>query len=181
MEAAFVCIQSSFYSYQFNHPDVWRSVLCAVWPLASCVCRGTLWDAVAMDKDPPEILIRPQDQTVATGGIVSFFCSAIGNPKPQIEWRKNGKRVSNVRYMVIEMPNGSVLRIEPVRVTRDEAKYECVAENGAGDAVSAEAVLTVHDGRLLVSLESRISNLESRFVSIIQCIIARNYKTMALN
>ncbi|KAG8238318.1 hypothetical protein J437_LFUL006841 [Ladona fulva] len=38
-----------------------------------------------------------------------------------------------------------LLRIEPVRPGRDDASYECVAENGVGDAVSAEAMLTVYD------------------------------------
>jgi len=38
-----------------------------------------------------------------------------------------------------------MLRIEPVRAGRDDAPYECVAENGVGDAVSAEAALTVYE------------------------------------
>ncbi|XP_026680374.1 tyrosine-protein phosphatase Lar-like [Diaphorina citri] len=42
-------------------------------------------------------------------------------------------------------PGGSLLRIEPVRHARDDAVYECVAENGVGDAVSAEASLTVYE------------------------------------
>lgn len=40
----------------------------------------------------------------------------------------------------------SILRIEPVRAGRDDAPYECVAENGVADAVSAEATLTVYEG-----------------------------------
>lgn len=38
------------------------------------------------------------------------------------------------------------MRIEPVRAGRDDAPYECIAENGVGDAVSAEATLTVYEG-----------------------------------
>lgn len=41
----------------------------------------------------------------------------------------------------------SLLRIEPVRSGRDDAPYECVAENGVGDAVSAEATLIVYEGK----------------------------------
>ncbi|XP_067118377.1 tyrosine-protein phosphatase Lar-like isoform X6 [Centruroides vittatus] len=93
--------------------------------------------------NPPRIETAPHDQTVATGGIASFVCIAEGNPKPQIEWRKNGKRVTTQRYTVQEMPNGSVLRIEPVRYNRDEANYECVAENGVGEPVRAMATLKV--------------------------------------
>ena len=39
-----------------------------------------------------------------------------------------------------------MLRIEPVRKKRESGAYECVAENGVGDEVSASAQLTVYDG-----------------------------------
>jgi hypothetical protein len=48
---------------------------------------------------------------------------------------------------VQESGGGSLLRIEPVRAGRDEAPYECVAENGVGDPVTAEAMLTVYEGK----------------------------------
>lgn len=52
------------------------------------------------------------------------------------------------RYLVEEFgQDGALLRIEPVRTIRDDATYECVAENGVADAVSAEAVLTVFEGK----------------------------------
>lgn len=41
----------------------------------------------------------------------------------------------------------SILRIEPVRAGRDDAPYECVAENGVADAVSAEATLSVYESK----------------------------------
>lgn len=85
---------------------------------------------------------------VRAGGIASFFCSARGDPQPTIVWRKNGKKVpgTQTRYSVTEAGGVSILRIEPVRSGRDDAPYECVAENGVADAVSAEATLTVYDG-----------------------------------
>ncbi|GIX90945.1 hypothetical protein CDAR_177492 [Caerostris darwini] len=85
----------------------------------------------------------PRNQTVKNNDVASFVCAAVGNPKPQIEWRKNGKRVTTQRYTVQEMPNGSVLRIDPVKSGRDDATYECVAENGVGEPVRALATLTV--------------------------------------
>lgn len=80
-------------------------------------------------------------------GVATFFCSARGDPQPSINWRKNGKKVSGTqsRYTVIESNAVSLLRIEPVRAGRDDAPYECIAENGVGDAVSAEATLTVYE------------------------------------
>lgn len=49
------------------------------------------------------------------------------------------------RYNVIESNGISLLRIDPVRAGRDDAPYECIAENGVGDAVSAEATLNVYE------------------------------------
>ncbi|KAA0202097.1 hypothetical protein HAZT_HAZT003099 [Hyalella azteca] len=45
--------------------------------------------------------------------------------------------------MTIDVPGGSILRIEPVKYQRDNATYECVAENTAGDTISAKATLEV--------------------------------------
>ena len=59
------------------------------------------------------------------GGVVSFFCKASGSPPPYFSWRKNGKKVRNNRYMTQGMKDGSVFRIEPLRIGRDEANYEC--------------------------------------------------------
>ncbi|XP_063235458.1 tyrosine-protein phosphatase Lar isoform X2 [Bacillus rossius redtenbacheri] len=97
---------------------------------------------------PPEITLRPRDQQVKAGGIAAFYCVARGDPPPALQWRKNGKRVSGTqsRYLVHEFaPGGALLRIDPVRAGRDNATYECVAENGVGDAVSAEANLRVYE------------------------------------
>lgn len=51
------------------------------------------------------------------------------------------------RYSVTEINGMSILRIEPVRAGRDDAPYECVAENGVADAVSAEATLSVYESK----------------------------------
>ncbi|XP_050319811.1 tyrosine-protein phosphatase Lar isoform X3 [Bactrocera neohumeralis] len=98
---------------------------------------------------PPEIIKKPQNQGVRVGGVASFYCAARGDPPPSIVWRKSSKKLSGTqsRYTVLEQPGGiSILRIEPVRAGRDDAPYECVAENGVGDAVSADATLTVYEG-----------------------------------
>ena len=48
--------------------------------------------------------------------------------------------------MVIPHPSMSVLRIESAKTGKDDAKYECVAENGVGDAVVASATLSIYPG-----------------------------------
>ncbi|XP_037790412.1 tyrosine-protein phosphatase Lar-like [Penaeus monodon] len=94
--------------------------------------------------DPPQFEERPVDQIVMNDRVASFTCRATGNPEPRIQWRKNGRKVSgNTRYMILNVPGGSILRIEPVKFLRDEATYECVAENTAGDTITAKAKLDV--------------------------------------
>ena len=56
------------------------------------------------------------------------------------------------RYLITEFPGGSLLRIEPVRKKRDDAYFECVAENGVGDEVSAKVQLEVLDGEIAISV-----------------------------
>ena len=101
--------------------------------------------------DSPKVTVAPRDQRVADGGVVSFFCKASGNPAPDVYWRKDGRRVSTARtrYSTVNMPHGSVLRVEPVRASRDhDNTVECVADNGVGDAATATATLSVyHEGR----------------------------------
>lgn len=82
---------------------------------------------------------------MVTGGTAAFTCMADGNPQPQIEWRKSGKRLFSWRYTVTEMTGGSVLRIDPVRGGKEDATYECLAENGVGDPARAQFKLTVLD------------------------------------
>ncbi|XP_063107178.1 receptor-type tyrosine-protein phosphatase delta isoform X21 [Cavia porcellus] len=93
---------------------------------------------------PPRFTRTPVDQTGVSGGVASFICQAMGDPRPKIVWNKKGKKVSNQRFEVIEFDDGSgsVLRIQPLRTPRDEAIYECVASNNVGE-ISVSTRLTV--------------------------------------
>ncbi|XP_045061414.1 protein tyrosine phosphatase receptor type Fa isoform X13 [Coregonus clupeaformis] len=92
----------------------------------------------------PSFIKSPDDQTGISGGVASFVCQAVGDPKPRITWMKKGKKVSSQRFEVIEFDDGSgsVLRIQPLRTHRDEAIYECTATNSVGE-INTSAKLTV--------------------------------------
>ncbi|KAM9849037.1 protein tyrosine phosphatase receptor type Fa [Aulostomus maculatus] len=92
----------------------------------------------------PSFINSPDDQTGISGGVASFVCQAVGEPKPRITWMKKGKKVSSQRFEVIEFDDGSgsVLRIQPLRTHRDEAIYECTATNSVGE-INTSAKLTV--------------------------------------
>ncbi|XP_010212903.1 PREDICTED: uncharacterized protein LOC104567750 [Tinamus guttatus] len=95
----------------------------------------------------PTFMKAPEDQIGISGGVASFVCQATGEPKPRITWMKKGKKVSSQRFEVIEFDDGSgsVLRIQPLRVHRDEAIYECTATNSVGE-INTSAKLTVLEG-----------------------------------
>lgn len=77
--------------------------------------------------------------------LVSFFCKASGNPLPNVYWRKGGKRLTpNSRYSITTMSQGSVLRFEEAKPSKDEATYECVASNENGEDAVASARLKVY-------------------------------------
>ncbi|XP_023582772.1 receptor-type tyrosine-protein phosphatase F isoform X4 [Trichechus manatus latirostris] len=100
--------------------------------------------AGALGDSKPVFIKVPKDQTGLSGGVASFVCQATGEPKPRITWMKKGKKVSSQRFEVIEFDDGagSVLRIQPLRVQRDEAIYECTATNSLGE-INTSAQLSV--------------------------------------
>ena len=52
--------------------------------------------------------------------------------------------------MISEWIGGSLLRVEPTRRQEDQAEFQCVAENGVGDPVSAKAYIRVYDSKLTI-------------------------------
>ncbi|XP_045139286.1 tyrosine-protein phosphatase Lar-like isoform X5 [Portunus trituberculatus] len=99
---------------------------------------------IEFNTHPPQFEERPRDQRVMSDRVASFTCRATGSPEPKIQWRKNNRRINgNSRLIVVQVPGGSILRIEPVKYQRDEAVYECVVENAAGDTIKASAKLEV--------------------------------------
>uniref|UniRef100_A0A9J7XL16 protein-tyrosine-phosphatase n=1 Tax=Cyprinus carpio carpio TaxID=630221 RepID=A0A9J7XL16_CYPCA len=99
---------------------------------------------LAHTQSPPQFTRTPVDQIGVQGGVASFVCQATGDPQPKITWSRKGKKVTNQRFEVIEFEDGSgsVLRVQPLRTPRDEAVYECVASNEAGE-ISASTRLSV--------------------------------------
>uniref|UniRef100_A0A671X4W5 Receptor-type tyrosine-protein phosphatase F n=1 Tax=Sparus aurata TaxID=8175 RepID=A0A671X4W5_SPAAU len=114
------------------HPQrMWASLLIISFFLSIHICM-------------PSFIMSPDDQTGISGGVASFVCQVVGEPKPRITWMKKGKKVSSQRFEVIEFDDssGSVLRIQPLRTHRDEAIYECTATNSVG-VINSSAKLTI--------------------------------------
>uniref|UniRef100_A0A1A8RCK4 protein-tyrosine-phosphatase n=1 Tax=Nothobranchius rachovii TaxID=451742 RepID=A0A1A8RCK4_9TELE len=99
------------------------------------------WSSVCAALASPKFTKIPTDQIGVSGGVASFVCQAVGNPRPVVFWNKKGKKVNSQRIETIEFDEGAgaVLRIQPLRAPRDENFYECVARNSEGQvAVTAK-------------------------------------------
>ncbi|XP_049335759.1 protein tyrosine phosphatase receptor type Fa isoform X4 [Astyanax mexicanus] len=98
----------------------------------------------------PSFVKSPEDQTGISGGVASFVCQAVGEPKPRITWMKKGKKVSSQRFEVIEFDDGSgsVLRIQPLRTHRDEAIYECTATNSVGEINTSAKLIVLEEDQI---------------------------------
>ncbi|XP_067462460.1 receptor-type tyrosine-protein phosphatase F-like [Thunnus thynnus] len=106
--------------------------------LLNCMVISSLADSL------PSFVKSPEDQTGISGGAASFVCQAAGEPKPRITWTKKGKIFTSQRFETVEFDDGSgsVLRIQPLRLNRDEATFECTANNSVGE-IKTSAKLTV--------------------------------------
>ena len=93
----------------------------------------------------PKITYAPNNMSVAKGLNASFTCKASGYPQPSFHWEKKGKQLitkGSLRYEVLSIPHGSVLRIEAVKKRKDSHTFTCVATNEYGEA-RAKAELSV--------------------------------------
>ena len=77
----------------------------------------------------PKVTISPASQlTVNESNTAALFCSATGNPAPQLSWvRVDGSLPSNK----IKMTSDGLMQIDDVRL-EDSGKYKCMARNILG-------------------------------------------------
>ncbi|KAG5897329.1 Tyrosine-protein phosphatase Lar, partial [Gonioctena quinquepunctata] len=71
---------------------------------------------------PPEIKVKPRNLQVRAGGIAAFYCAAQGDPTPVIQWKKNGKKVSNVSLLTLHKKKFHLLRLRMSRRKRMNEK-----------------------------------------------------------
>jgi glucose/arabinose dehydrogenase len=86
----------------------------------------------------PSITQQPQSQTVPAGQSVTFTVAASGTMPFTYQWQRNQ----------VDIPGASSASYTIASVTAgdDGARFRCVVSNGAGTAVSADAILTVTTG-----------------------------------
>ena len=76
----------------------------------------------------PKVTITPSQLTVNENNTAALFCSATGNPVPQVSWsRVNGSLPSNRSKITSE----GLMQIIDIRL-EDAGKYKCSAQNILG-------------------------------------------------
>ncbi|XP_067855986.1 contactin 1b [Heptranchias perlo] len=120
------------YSCIVTSPSISKSVFSKYIPLIPQT-DGTV------KRYPADIRVKFTDTQVLMGQNLTLECFAIGNPLPQVQWRKlEGSLPSSAELLTFN----SVLRLTNIQ-PEDEGTYECEARNSkARDRV--EGRLTVH-------------------------------------
>ena len=76
----------------------------------------------------PKLTITPSQLTVNESNTAALFCSATGNPAPQVSWsRANGSLPSNR----VRVTSGGLMQIPDARL-EDAGKYKCTGQNILG-------------------------------------------------
>ncbi|KFV53272.1 Cell adhesion molecule-related/down-regulated by oncogenes, partial [Tyto alba] len=78
--------------------------------------------------EPASISKGLQDETVASGATVHFWCDVWGSPAPTLTWLHNA---APLRLSPRHLPTGNRLQIHGV-TREDSGLYQCVANNGLG-------------------------------------------------
>ena len=87
----------------------------------------------------PKVAISPASQlTVNESNTAAMFCSATGNPSPQLSWVKTDGSLPSNR---INVTSDGLMQIDDVRL-EDAGKYKCMAQNilGKDEKVSSLVV-----------------------------------------
>ncbi|XP_052464003.1 roundabout homolog 4-like isoform X1 [Carassius gibelio] len=102
------------------------------------------------DSGLPRIIRHPSDVVVRVGSPATLSCRAEGNPKPTIQWLKNGQPLDTDKMDAHSQPvvlsEGSLFffSVVPGRKSQShEAVYACVARNSAGVVTSRNASLHI--------------------------------------
>ncbi|XP_015185112.1 PREDICTED: peroxidasin [Polistes dominula] len=97
-------------------------------------------EVIPSEYSPPILTYQPHDMEAEPGAIVEVPCRAEGEPKPLIQWKKDGATISNDRSRIRISRAGSLYLYNVS--SQDTGRYECSAVNDYGRA-TAQALVRV--------------------------------------
>lgn len=105
---------------------------------------------VRAEEAAPRIVHHPSDVVVKVGNPATLSCRVDGNPKPTIEWLRNGQALETTKadgqLQPMVLSEGSLFFLSVgggKRGQSHEGVYACVARNSAGKASSRNASLYI--------------------------------------
>ncbi|XP_018598063.2 obscurin-like protein 1 isoform X1 [Scleropages formosus] len=110
-------------------------------------------EAAAMDvfKGAPRIRAYPRPVVVCSGADATLTCRISGNPRPEVVWERNGKRIPSGGHCRPH-EEGDVYSLTILATTLDDAgQYVCKVKNSVGEAYAA-ATLKVEETEERVSM-----------------------------
>ncbi|XP_069804832.1 neural cell adhesion molecule 1 isoform X1 [Dendropsophus ebraccatus] len=114
---------------------------------------------------PPTVRARQQtvNATASMGESVTVSCEADGFPEPEISWTKRGETIEDGDDKYSFSDDMSEMTIHGIEKD-DEAEYNCIAENKAGDSeaiillkVYAKPKITYVENKTAVELDNEIT------------------------
>ncbi|HLX64760.1 MAG TPA: immunoglobulin domain-containing protein [Planctomycetota bacterium] len=105
----------------------------------------------------------PANQTILVGQTATFAVTAGGSATLTYQWQKNNKSIPGA--------TNSSLMLTNVPGTDDQSTYRCIVSNAYGTAVSASALLTVHNPpQIKVQPADQVVNLGASATFTIQAV-----------
>ncbi|KAE9555394.1 hypothetical protein FO519_001406 [Halicephalobus sp. NKZ332] len=126
-------------------------------------------DSVAYNfkvQDPPRIISDvPGTVDVVLGVGLEIPCRAVGTPKPQVSWQKNGFEVISNDQIVID-PSGA-LKVSKITLN-DEGQYRCTARNPAGEDSRVTNVVVQEPPKVMDSQNEEFTYIKGE-TAILKC------------
>ncbi|XP_063953220.1 myosin light chain kinase, smooth muscle-like [Lytechinus pictus] len=103
--------------------------------------------APKVNTSPASFLSQVRDVMIKEGNEVRFACHISGEPKPQVKWFHNSKRIHSTHDpRIVEDGFTTTLTIFSAQLT-DLGEYSCEIYNGIGEKQASSAKLTVQPDR----------------------------------
>ena len=120
----------------------------------SYTCRASnLEDSVDSEASltvnvPPRFVNQPANLEAQVNADVEFECNVYGQPRPTIQWLKNGDVLHSSDYF--QIVDGQNLRILGL-VNSDAGVYQCFAENEVGNVQASAQLLITQRGESMAN------------------------------
>ncbi|XP_050527006.1 neogenin isoform X2 [Daktulosphaira vitifoliae] len=113
----------------------------------------------------PEFVAKPHSTIALEGSVITLDCAAVGNPRPQISWLKDGTTIDvsylDSRFRIIGTGGLQIAQVNK----KDDGNYVCRAENHE-DSTDVSATLEVQSKPIFIRKPKDTMVLEKEDVTL---------------